>query len=297
MSHALRDITLSRVLVLGSRGMVGRAWTGLLCAHGIAYDALGRDRFDLTDQSLLEATDFSRYDLVVNCAAWTDVDGAEAQYEDAHLVNAEAVVLLGKACARAGTRFVTYSTDYVFNGCGAEPYQTDETRDPINAYGRSKAQGEEGLRALANEAHADNWLCIRTSWVYAPWGKNFVRTIAGLAQSRSEIQVVSDQHGRPTSAEGLARTSLALVLADATGFFHATDVGACSWFEFAREIVRLIGADCQVRACSSDAFPRPAKRPHNSVLDLSKTEELVGAMIPWQHALADVVRRMGITKE
>ncbi len=280
-----------RVCVLGAGGMVGRAWVGLLKAHHIECDAFGRAQLDLSDLEAVGSLDTSGYDLLVNAAAWTDVDGAEEHFEQAKVVNAQAVELLARQCASSGTAFVTYSTDYVFDGCASGPYAVDHPRDPINAYGRSKALGEQALEALANATDA-RWLCIRTSWVYAPWGRNFVRTIAGLARTRASLSVVNDQRGRPTSAENLARTSLAFVLSGARGFVHATDAGECSWYDFAREIVSLIGASCRVEPCTSDAYPRPAARPANSVLDLSQTETRIGPMIPWRLALADCLRRM-----
>ncbi|MDQ7012403.1 MAG: dTDP-4-dehydrorhamnose reductase [Planctomycetota bacterium] len=282
-----------RVLILGSRGMLGRAWTGLLTAHSIPFDALGRDRLELEDMDAVRALDVASYSHVVNCAAWTAVDDAETMYERAHAANAQAVGLLAEACAQADTRFVTYSTDYVFDGNADSPYRVDHPREPVNAYGRSKAAGEELLDRVGSGGSP--WLCIRTSWVYAPWGKNFVRTIAGAALARPELRVVNDQRGRPTSAEGLARSSLALLRADASGYVHATDSGECSWFEFASEIVRLlrpVEGVATVHPCGSDEYPSPAPRPAYSVLDISETESLIGPMTPWQAALADVLRRL-----
>ncbi|MCC7389729.1 MAG: dTDP-4-dehydrorhamnose reductase [Phycisphaerales bacterium] len=276
-----------RTLILGSGGMLGRSWAGLLTAHGLPFEALDLGRLNLEDTDAVRRFDVSGYSLLLNCAAWTAVDDAETSYERCHAVNATAVGELARKCADSGVRFVTYSTDYVFHGDAAEPYRTTGSHDPVNAYGRSKAAGEAMLRGLDSD-----WLCIRTSWVYAPWGKNFVRTIAGAARTRPELRVVDDQRGRPTSAEGLARTSLGLIMAGARGFAHATDGGECSWFDFAREIVRLTGAPAVVHPCTSDAYPRPAKRPAYSVLDLSETERLIGPMTPWQAALADVVRRL-----
>lgn len=285
-----------RFLILGSRGMLGRAWAGLLTAHDIAFDAPTREELDLEDLGAVRGLDVSAHSHVVNCAAWTAVDDAEAASARAHAVNGLAVGELAGRCASGGARFVTYSTDYVFNGRASEPYPVGGAHDPVNAYGRSKAAGE----ALLREIDAP-WLCIRTSWVYAPWGSNFVRTIAGAALSRPELRVVDDQRGRPTSAEGLARTSLGLVMAGVTGLAHATDAGECSWFEFAREIVGLLAQGggpssprlATVQPCNSDEHLRPAPRPAYSVLDLSETEAAIGPMIPWRVALADVVRRLG----
>lgn len=284
-------MAIGRVLILGANGMLGRAWRGLLTSHGVGFDALGREGLDLEDLGAVERLDVSRCSHVINCAAWTAVDDAEAQEARAHAANAAAVGALARRCSEAGARLVTYSTDYVFNGRATTPYRVDEAHDPVNAYGRSKAAGESLLRETGG-----GWLCIRTSWVYAPWGKNFVRTIASAAASRPELRVVDDQRGRPTSAEGLARTSLGLVLHGAEGMWHATDGGECTWFEFASEVVRLTGAGSRVSPCGSAEFPRPAARPAYSVLDIGETERAVGGMTPWRAALADVVKRLGMAE-
>lgn len=275
--------------------MLGRAWVGLLSAHDIAFDALGRDGLDLEDMDAVRGLDCSAYSHVISCAAWTAVDDAESAYARAHTVNGLAVGELAKRCVAGGARLVTYSTDYVFDGKASEPYAVGGAHDPVNAYGRSKAAGEVLLAEAGGE-----WLCVRTSWVYAPWGKNFVRTIAGAARARPELKVVDDQRGRPTSAEGLARSSLGLMMAGARGFAHATDGGECSWYEFAEEIVRLLSQEhglssprlATVQPCDSTEYPRPAVRPAYSVLDLSATEAVVGPMVPWECALADVMRRL-----
>lgn len=279
---------IDHVLIIGGGGMLGRAWRGLLASHGIRSETIGRDRLDLEDGDAIGALELSPYSHVVSCAAWTAVDEAEEHEPRAHAVNGAAVGALARRCADAGAAFVTYSTDYVFNGRTERPYRVDDRHDPVNAYGRSKAAGE----ALLREIDAD-WLCVRTSWVYAPWGRNFVRTIAEAAQRRPELRVVDDQRGRPTSAEGLARTTLALMRRGARGIWHATDGGECTWFGLAREIVRLTGADCRVEPCTSAEFPRPAARPACSVLDIGPTERSLGPMVPWELAVADVVRRMG----
>jgi dTDP-4-dehydrorhamnose reductase len=276
-----------KYLITGSNGMLGRSWVNLLTKRGIAFDALDRSKLDLSKPDTLAETIGDDYHTVVNCAAWTAVDAAESQEEAATLVNAKAVEVIAEHCEAVDTFLITYSTDYVFNGQAVTPYRIDHPRQPLSAYGRSKAKGEEALLATGVEH-----LLIRTSWVYAPWGKNFVRTIAKAALTRPELKVVSDQRGRPTSAEHLARTSLALLEKGASGTFHVTDGGECSWFDFAAEIVRLTGAASKVNACTSDEYPTPTKRPPYSVLDLSETEALLGAMPDWQHNLADVIKRL-----
>lgn len=277
----------SKVVVLGSSGMVGRAWMGLLTSHGIPVAGFARPDIDLLRPESLLAKVHQGTDLVVNAAAWTDVDGAEKAESDATTANAHAVSALAGHCAAIGSTLITYSTDYVFDGGGTTPYPVDGPIAPINAYGRSKAAGE---RLLAE--NATGTMLIRTSWVYAPWGKNFVRTIAGLARTKPELRVVNDQRGRPTSAEGLAGTSLALYLAGAAGTWHATDGGECTWHGLASRIVQRLGLPCKVLPCTTAEFPRPAARPAYSTLDLSNTEALVGPRAGWESALDRVLERL-----
>lgn len=276
-----------RVLLLGATGMLGRSWRRLLEARAIAHDALARPQLDLMRPQTIREHVTDAYDLVVNAAAWTDVDGAESDEAGATRANAHAVEEIAALCARHGARLITYSTDYVFSGHASSPYPVDAPIDPVNAYGRSKALGER-LLADAGAEH----LLIRTSWVYAPWGKNFVRTIRSLAFSRDELSVVDDQRGRPTSATRLAENSLELYLRGALGAWHLCDGGECSWFQFAQEIVARTGAACLVSPCPSDAFPRPAKRPAYSTLDLTPTEALLGPLAPWRQSLQETLEEI-----
>jgi len=179
---------------------------------------------------------------------------------------------------------VHYSTDYVFNGRARSPYPIDAPLEPINAYGRSKAVGEKALRESGCRH-----LLLRTSWLYAPWGANFVLTMRKLTGERDELRVVDDQIGRPTSAEHLAATSMKLIEADAEGTFHVTDGGQCSWHGFATAIALAVNPNCRVVPCASDEFPRPARRPAYSVLDLGPAEAIVGPMRDWKDNLADVL--------
>ncbi|MFU8828267.1 MAG: dTDP-4-dehydrorhamnose reductase [Phycisphaerales bacterium] len=290
------------IVVLGAGGMLGRAWCELLEELGINYRALGRGECNITDAASIRRA-IDGWPIVINCAAYTDVDGAEAHEDEATKINGEAVGLLGEACAEAGARLVHYSTDYVFNGqpfgdpAGAPPYSTHEPRDPINAYGRSKAVGESLLEPLINSGRLDA-LIVRTSWVYAPWGKNFVLTIAKLSAERDELTVVNDQHGRPTSALGLAETTLTLLESQVEpGIWHATDGGRCTWFDFATAIAAKTESGCIVKPCGSEQFPRPAKRPAFSVLDLSATEEVIGPMSPWEDQLDQVLVMAKLAKK
>jgi dTDP-4-dehydrorhamnose reductase len=275
-------------LILGAKGMLGRALRELLDERGEPYEALDLPEFDLADAGHVHdvlARPLLR--AVLNCAAYTNVDGAEADEASAMRANGDAVRVLSTACAARDVPLVHYSTDYVFSGDATSPYRVDEAHAPINAYGRTKAEGERAVW----EARGPH-LVLRTSWLYAPWGNNFVRTITKASRERDELKVVNDQHGRPTSAEHLAHTTLALLERGARGTLHVTDGGVCTWYEFANEIVRLAGGRAKVLPCTSAEFSRPAKRPAYSVLDLGPTEALVGTMPDWRVNLASVMARL-----
>lgn len=263
-----------KAFLIAPGGMLGRAWEDLLKAESIDYAVGRRPRFDLTRP---ESIDLQGATVVINCAAYTDVDGAEKDESGANAVNGTGVRTLADLCAETGARLVHYSTDYVFPGQASAPYPCDAPRDPLNAYGRSKALGEEAIED-SGCAH----LIVRTSWLYAPWGKNFVLTMRNLGRSRETLSVVDDQRGRPTSCRHLARTTLAMLRHGASGTHHITDGGECTWYELASHVVAQTNPNCTVGPCSSDAFPRPAPRPAYSVLDLSRTEAAVGAMPSWQ---------------
>lgn len=277
---------MSELLVIGADGMLGRAWMELSAREGIPARGLYWPQFELTDPRSIERDVRGPIRAVICCAAYTDVDGAEANEALATKINGDGVGALIRRCDELGVPLVHYSTDYVFDGKGTAPYPIDHPVAPLNAYGRSKRAGEEHV-LRSRGPH----LLIRTSWLYAPWGKNFVLTIAKLARERESLKVVDDQRGRPTSAEHLARASLALLRSEARGAFHVTDGGECTWFEFAREIASAVSSRCRVEPCTTAEFPRPAKRPAYSVLDLSETERRVGAMPEWRESLAGVLAR------
>ncbi len=279
--------TTALVAVVGALGMLGRAWRELLQARGIDHIGLDLPTIDITDPGSIAEHIKPGCKTVVNCAAFTDVDGAEDQEPAALRLNAEAVGHLADHCKAIGATLIHYSTDYVFDGQADSPYMTDHPRDPINAYGRTKAEGEKLIEASGCE-----FLLIRTSWLYAPWARNFVNGMIRLTRERDELNVVDDQHGRPTSAQHLAASSLALLEKGERGASHITDGGQCSWYEFACEIKRLAGNQCDIRPCTSDEFKRPAPRPAYSVLDISKTESALGPMPDWKHNLAEVIGQM-----
>lgn len=280
--HSPRQIP-KRVLILGATGMVGRAWVEKLESNKIRYRAVSRPEFDLMDPISISECITEEYDLVVNAAAWTDVDGAESEETCATRANGESLAEIAQLCKDIDATLITYSTDYVFSGDGDAPYPTDAPNDPVNAYGRSKLVGEKTLSA-STSSH----ILIRTSWVYAPWGNNFVRTIWNLAKTRDELQVVNDQQGRPTSAQQLAHNSFNLYLKGAQGVWHLSDDGECTWFDLATQIAKRSNPQCNVNPCSSDQYPRPAKRPAYSTLDISESMKLVGTIKNWQDCAAAV---------
>lgn len=276
------------ILLIAPGGMLGRAWRERLDLQGLRYTTASRPAFDLADPATIDRAVTDDIRTVINCAAWTDVDGAEAHEAEATRINGEAVGHLARRCRDVGATLVHYSTDYVFDGRAAAPYRIDHPRSPINAYGRSKAVGEEAI-----EASGCDHLTVRTSWLYAPWGNNFVRTMARLTREKPELRVVDDQRGRPTSCQHLAATCLALLQAGVRGIHHVTDGGECTWYEFTREIARQLGhTACTITPCTTADFPRPAKRPAYSVLDLTDTQAAhagLGPMPPWQDNLQHVL--------
>jgi dTDP-4-dehydrorhamnose reductase len=263
---------VTSLVVLGAAGMLGRAVCEMLEREARPFRAYTRAEIDVTDPAAV-ARALSNARIVINCAAYTDVDGAEADEGTATRINGDAVGEMARICKAEDAVLVHFSTDYVFDGRATSPYSIDAERRPINAYGRSKARGEE----LLQESGCEH-LLVRTSWVYAPWGKNFVRTMARLLESKPEVRVVNDQRGRPTSAEWLAEAALRLVDGGQRGTFHVTDDCECTWFEFATQIRDELAAQCAVQPCTTSEFPRPAPRPSYSVLDIEGTRQALGVM-------------------
>lgn len=272
------------ILLIGGSGMLGRAWRELLRQKHIPFSMPEQQYLNITNPEHLATWITPEFPVVINCAAWTDVDKAESEPDAAHRLNAEAPGELATRCSAAGSLLVHYSTDYIFDGRLAAPYSVHANPDPINVYGKSKLQGEAFVRQIAKKH-----LIIRTSWLYAAWGRNFVRTIAKLAKDRPALKVVNDQHGRPTSAVHLAATSLKLIEKNRTGTWHVTDGGECTWFDFASQIVQLMQLPCKVEPCTTEQHPRPAQRPPRSVLDLSETEKLLGPMPFWTSNLRQIL--------
>lgn len=277
---------MTRFIVLGQDGQLGRAFAELLSQGGHDFRLLGEQDLDLSRPDSL-ALDLDASTCLINCAAYTNVDGAEANEPVAARINGHAVGRLAELCRQAGTTLVHFSTDYVFDGKATLPYQVGHPRNPLGAYGRTKALGEELL-----ERSGATHLLIRTSWVYAPWGQNFVRTMARLMREKDALQVVDDQRGRPTHVATLAQRSFALLQSGTRGTFHVTDDGECTWFGFAVAIRDALGESCHLTPCTTQEFPRPAPRPAYSVLDTSQTDVLLGPAIHFRSRLAEMASEL-----
>jgi dTDP-4-dehydrorhamnose reductase len=253
-----------KLLVTGAKGMLGQAVVAEATARGHDVDARGRDALDITDLDAVRATLAERRpDVVLNCAAWTDVDGAETEEEAARAINAVGPGHLATAAEAAGAFLVHVSTDYVFDGSSkrGEAWVESDPVAPLGAYGRTKLEGEQRI-AAAGDGHA----IVRTAWLFGPGGRNFVDTMRRLGAERDELQVVADQVGCPTYTGHLAEALLEIAERRAAGIHHAAGGGACSWFDLALATFDATGTRVRVTPVTTDAFPRPAARPAWSVL-------------------------------
>ncbi|MFH5824190.1 dTDP-4-dehydrorhamnose reductase [Georgenia sp. AZ-5] len=279
-----------RWLVTGAGGMLGTDVVSLLTAAGEEVVPHTRQQLDITTPAVVESA-IDDVDVVINCAAWTAVDDAETHESEAFRINAVGPQLLARAAKRVGARMVQISTDYVFDGHASTPYGEGAAMAPASAYGRTKAAGEWAVRA-----ETDDFLILRTAWLYGAHGGCFPKTMARLAAERPELQVVGDQVGQPTWTADVADLLRRLVDAGApSGVYHATATGYVSWHGFTKEIVSSIGRSPEmVKETTSEAFVRPAPRPAFSVLGHDALERAGVAPIGdwaerWHAAAPDVV--------
>lgn len=278
-----------KILLLGHRGMLG---CDLFLRLGRKHEIIGLDKEEIDITSMSEckkAMNENMPEIVINAAAYTNVDGCETAKDECFAVNAEAVKNLADACREKNIRIIHFSTDYVFDGSASEPYKEDHPCNPVNIYGASKLAGENYLQNLS-----DNYIIIRTEWLYGKNGKNFVRTILEKAQATNKLEVVDDQIGSPTYTRDLALAVDLLIERNITGIFHITNRGNCSWFQFTRKILQEAGiAQVQVLPIKSEKLQRRALRPAYSVLSMQKFIAATGkTMQPWQLALQDYLQDM-----
>ena len=253
-----------KVLVTGVTGQLGFDTVRVLRGRGVEIVGVTREQMSLDDPMRAGAFVLeTRPDAVIHCAAYTAVDRAEEEKELCRTVNAESTGTIAEACESVGATLVYISTDYVFPGTGENFYETDDEPGPCNAYGASKLAGETAVR---DAMKSGRFFIVRTSWVFGVHGKNFIRTILGLAKTRDALTVVDDQIGSPTYTADLAGLLSDMVGSEKYGIYHATNEGICSWAELAAETIRLRGLQTKVTPVSSDMYPTKATRPKNSRL-------------------------------
>ncbi|MDP3428004.1 MAG: dTDP-4-dehydrorhamnose reductase [Humidesulfovibrio sp.] len=287
-----------KALVLGGKGgLLGRAVAVALTKAGVATLAVSGADVDYFDLDALDdfldaqehegdGPDTVAVDCIINAVAYTQVDKAEDQPEEAYRLNASLPALLGVLAEERELRLVHFSTDFVFDGQKGAPCLPTDKPNPLSVYGASKLAGEEALQAL----DIPELLILRTAWLFGPGKTNFVQRILELAAERKELKVVADQFGSPTCTTDLARLTVALLQNGATGLLHAANSGQASWHELAAEAVRLAGLDCRLLAIPTSGYPTRAPRPSNSVLDITDTVRLAGyTPRHWREALAEYV--------
>ncbi|HEX6710327.1 MAG TPA: dTDP-4-dehydrorhamnose reductase [Rubrobacter sp.] len=271
-----------KVLVTGSNGQLGLELAGLLPERGHELVALSRQELDVADVEAVErAVEEHSPEVIINAAAYTNVDACEKERDLAYSVNALGPRNLAQACERRGCELLHVSTNYVFDGESARPYEPFDPPNPISAYGRTKHAGEEHVMRLTNR-----WYVVRSAGVYGR-GHNFVRTMLRVAGERDSLKVKDDEFISPTYARDLAEGIVGIIEAGRYGLYHLTNSGSCSWYEFTREIFRLAGVDTEVVPIPGSEYPLPAARPANGVLSPLGSPGLRH----WSEALADYLER------
>ncbi len=251
-----------KVLVTGADGQLGYDVVKKLKELDIEHIGVDKEDFDLTNEK--ETKEFIldyQPDLIVHCAAFTDVDQAEIDKELCYQVNVEGTKYVAETAKELNAKMLYISTDYVFDGQGEEPFKVTDQPNPINYYGETKYHGEQKVQNLLDE-----FFIVRTSWVFGEHGDNFVKTMLRLAKERDEISVVADQYGSPTYTRDLAELIIDMIKTDKYGIYHVTNGGYCSWYEFAKEIFKAADIEVEVKPISSNEFETNAKRPYNSKL-------------------------------
>ncbi len=286
-----------KILLLGASGQLGQEWQLRLDRRSEDYIVLPYTSTQLDITHYREVSDELRDqkpDVVINCAAYTNVDGAEENRQLAQKVNVEAVIYLAELSKELEFKLIHYSTDYVFPGDQLdrqefpEGYPEAHHADPINWYGKTKWEGEQAIRNTTG-----NHLIIRLSWLCGQFGKNFVKTMLKLGRERDKIEVVNDQFGSPTFAENVVTNCLNLLDSGSTGTFHVTSKGVISWYDFASSIFTKSGMDVNLIPVSSEAFPTKAKRPYFSKLGTEKLEAVAGSeIIDWEEGLEDLLKQL-----
>jgi dTDP-4-dehydrorhamnose reductase len=295
-----------RILVTGKNGQLGRSIQKLVNTNTKIdnnqspndFIFVGREELDLSSESSVSHyfDNNDKFDIIINCAAYTAVDKAEEEVELANQINHLSVKQLAKIANKQQARLIHISTDYVFDGKSDKPYTETDTPNPINVYGRTKLAGEKALQALMPM----NAIIIRTSWVYSEYGNNFVSTMLRLGRDRDELSVVNDQMGSPTYATDLADAILEIIRhkkfrdeGQTTQIYHYSNEGEISWHRFAKEIFKIEKIDCEVNSIATQHYPTPAKRPENTLMNKDKISETFNMNIPnWKESLNTCIKKI-----
>lgn len=280
------------ILVTGANGQLGMEMRNVSACSADKYIFTDVAELDITDADAVDRVIASeKVEVIVNCAAYTNVDKAEEDEQTADLINHRAVAILASAAAKYGVTLIHISTDYVFDGRSCVPYKEDDATSPTGAYGRTKLAGE---RAVIESGC--KYLIFRTAWLYSHYGKNFVKTMMKLTAEKDNLNVVFDQVGTPTCAADLASLIYKVIterMLDRQGIYHFSNEGVCSWYDFAVEIRDLCNNACDINPCHSDEFPSKVKRPHYSVLDKTKAKNTFGTTVPyWKDSLNNMIARI-----
>lgn len=285
------------ILVTGANGQLGMEIQELSKEYKYNFFFSCRDILDITNQDKIEEFVIKNsINVVINCAAYTAVDNAQNDEINANLTNHKGVLFLANICKKKSIQLIHISTDYVFSGQNFKPYHEEDKTEPLSVYGKSKLDGENAIC----EARLKNSIIIRTSWLYSSFGSNFVKTILRLSHEKESLNVVFDQIGSPTYAKDLARSILEIlpnIKNDKIQIYHYSNEGVLSWYDFAKEIVKMAKLPCKINPITSKYFATIAPRPHFSVLDKSKIKDDFKITIPyWKDSLDECLNKMGVRK-
>ncbi|MDX4070014.1 dTDP-4-dehydrorhamnose reductase [Aliarcobacter skirrowii] len=286
--------TTYNILVTGSMGQLGSEIKELSSNYNYNFFFTTRDDIDITSKdSIKEFCQTNSINVIINCAAYTAVDKAQSDIENADLVNRKAVKKLSIVAKELDIKLIHISTDYVFDGKNFKPYVEEFQTNPQSVYGKTKLDGENEMRDI----NPLNSIIIRTSWVYSYYGNNFVKTMLRLGKEKEELGVIFDQIGTPTYAAHLAKTILDIIPQienSKVEIYNYSNEGVLSWYDFAKEIMKMAKLDCKVKAIETYQYPTPAKRPHFSLLNKSKIKSKFNLEIPyWKDGLDDCLKRLG----